>query len=71
MDYIAKATSIEKESADCVVVGVFKPKRLSESAKKLDKLYRGSISNALQRGLVSGNIGQVTTKTSKMLYPDS
>jgi len=61
MDYIAKTTSVEKETADCVVVGIFKPKRFSESAKKLDKLYRGSISNACQRGIAGGNIGQVTT----------
>ena len=61
MDYIAKTTSVDKEIADCVVVGIFKPKRLSDSAKKLDKLYRGSISNAVQRNIASGGIGQITT----------
>jgi leucyl aminopeptidase len=61
MDYIAKTTSVDKESADCVVVGIFKPKRLSESAKKLDKLYKGSITSACKRGTVGGSIGQITT----------
>ena len=61
MDYIAKTTSVDKETADCVVVGIFKPKRLSDSAKKLDKLYRGSISNAVQRGIAGGSLEQITT----------
>ena len=61
MNYIAKTTSVDKEAADCVVVGIFKPKRLSNSAKKLDKLYRGSISNACQRGIAGGSLGQITT----------
>lgn len=61
MDYIAKTTSVDKESADCVVVGIFKPKRLSDSAKKLDKLYKGNISKAVQRGIAGGSIGQITT----------
>ncbi len=61
MDYIAKTTSVDKEIADCVVVGIFKPKRLSDSAKKLDKLYRGSIFNAVQRNIASGGIGKITT----------
>lgn len=61
MDYIAKTTSVDKETADCVVVGIFKPKRLSDSAKKLDKLHRGNISNAVQRGIAGGSIGQITT----------
>jgi leucyl aminopeptidase len=61
MDYIAKTTSVDKESADCVVVGVFKPKRLSDSAKKLDKLYKGCITNACKRGTAGGGVGQITT----------
>ncbi len=61
MDYIAKTTSVDKESADCVVVGIFKPKHLSNSAKKLDKLYKGSITRACQRGIAGGNLAQITT----------
>lgn len=61
MDYIAKTTSVDKESADCVVVGIFKPKRLSDSAKKLDKLYKGSITRACTRGTAGGNLAQITT----------
>ncbi len=61
METIAKTASVEKEAADCVVVGIFNPKRLSPSAKKLDKLYKGIISNASQKGLASSNLGQATT----------
>ncbi|MEJ2116075.1 MAG: M17 family peptidase N-terminal domain-containing protein [Gammaproteobacteria bacterium] len=61
MDYTAKTTSVDKESTDCAVVGIFKPKRLSDSAKKLDKLYRGNISSACKRGIAGGDLGQITT----------
>ncbi len=61
MDYIVKTASADKETADCVVVGVFKPRRLSESAKKIDKLYRGNISNLCQRGTMDGSLGKVIT----------
>ena len=61
METIAKTTAVDKESADCVVVGIFKPKHLSDSAKKLDKLYRGIISQACRRGTAGGNLGQITT----------
>ena len=60
MEYIAKATTADKEAAACVLVGVFKPKRLSESAKKLDKLYNGSLSKICQRGVNDGSLGKVT-----------
>jgi len=33
MDYIVKTTTIDKEATGCVIVGIFKPKRLSDSAK--------------------------------------
>ncbi len=61
MDYIAKTTTIDKEATGCVIVGIFKPKRLSDSAKKLDKLYHGIISKICQRGAMDGSLGRVTT----------
>ena len=61
MEYIAKTASVEKETTDCVIVGVFKPKQLSESAKKLDKLYKGNISKLCQSGAISTALGQATT----------
>ncbi len=64
MEFIAKTSSVEKETADCVIVGVFKPKHLSESAKKLDKLYKGSISKLCQSGAISTAVGQATTITN-------
>lgn len=64
MEYIAKTSSVEKESADCVIVGIFKPKLLSESTKKLDKLYKGTISKLCQSGAISSALGQATTLTN-------
>ncbi len=61
MDYIAKNSTADKENAACVIVGIFKGKRLSDSAKKLDKLYRGNISKVCQRGIMNGDLGQITT----------
>jgi len=61
METIVKTTSVEKEAADCVIVGIFKPKRLSDSANKLDKLYKGAISNACKRGVAGSGLGQVST----------
>lgn len=61
MDYIAKTATLDKETADCVIVGVFKPRQLSDSAKKLDTLYQGTLTRACQRGRVNANLGQVTT----------
>ena len=60
MDYIAKSTTADKETAACVIVGIFKPKRLSDSAKKLDRLYHGNISKICQRGAMDGSLGRVT-----------
>jgi len=64
MEYIAKASSVEKETADCVIVGVYKAKQLSESAKKLDKLYKGNISKLCRSGAISTAVGQATTLTN-------
>lgn len=61
MDYIAKTIPVDQESADCVIVGIFKPKRLSASAKKLDRHYHGNISKVCQRGAIDGSLGRVTT----------
>ena len=60
METIVKTASVEKEAADCVIVGIFKPKRLSDSAKKLDKLYKGVITQACQRGLAGSGLGPVS-----------
>lgn len=61
MEYIAKTTTVDKEVSDCVIVGLFKSKRLSDSAKKLDSIYHGNISKVCQRGASDGSLGQVTT----------
>ncbi len=61
MEYIAKTAALDKEAADCVIVGLFKPRQLSPSAKKLDTLYRGKLTRACQRGHAKASLGQTTT----------
>ncbi len=61
MEYIAKTAALDKETADCVIVGLFKPRQLSSSARKLDTLYRGKLTRACQRGHAKATLGQATT----------
>ena len=61
MDYIAKTAALDKETADCVIVGLFNPRKLSPSARKLDALYRGTITQACQRGIAKSALGQAVT----------
>ncbi|MEM7304230.1 MAG: leucyl aminopeptidase [Pseudomonadota bacterium] len=58
MEYLVKRTSITSEKTACAVVAVFANKRLSDAAHKLDKKYRGIISDAVKSGDISGNLGQ-------------
>ena len=58
MEYLVKRTSITSEKTACAVVAVFANKRLSDEAEKLDRKYRGIISDAIKSGDISGNVGQ-------------
>ena len=60
MDYIAKTATLDRETADCIIIGLFDPKQLSPSARKLDSLYQGTITQACQRGIAKSALGQVT-----------
>ena len=58
MEYTVKSGSPEKQRIGCVVVAVYAPRKLSPSAKTLDKACGGMISNLIRRGELEGDIGQ-------------
>ena len=50
MEFSIKAGSPEKQKTDCVVVGVFEPRRLSDAAKALDRATKGYLNAILRQG---------------------
>lgn len=57
MEISVKNTNLETVKSPCLVVGVSDKRKLSDSAKQLDSLSKGFISNLLRRGDISGEIG--------------
>lgn len=64
MDFLVKTDPIDKQRSACLVVGVCESRRLSQSAKRLDKVTKGLITNMFKRGDISGKLGQT------LLLPD-
>ena len=58
MDVMLATTQAEQQSSDCLVVAVYEGKKLSPTAKQLDKASGGSISRLLKRGDLDGKSGQ-------------
>jgi leucyl aminopeptidase len=58
MDFSVKVASPEKQRSDCVVVGVFEAKQLSEAAQALDSAANGRLSRVLNQGELSGRLGE-------------
>ncbi|MGB8856752.1 MAG: leucyl aminopeptidase [Burkholderiales bacterium] len=57
MEFSIKSGHPEKQHGACVVVGVFMPRTLSESAEALDKASKGYISDIIRRGDMEGKLG--------------
>jgi leucyl aminopeptidase len=57
MEYTVKSGSPEKQRIGCVVAAVYASRKLSPSAKILDKASGGLISNLIRRGELEGDIG--------------
>ena len=57
MEISVKTINLETVKSPCLVVGVSDKRKLSDSAKQLDSLSKGFISNLLRRGDISGEIG--------------
>ena len=58
MEFTVKSGNPEKQRTACVVVGIFEPRRLSQSAEQLDKASDGYLSNLIRRGDIEGKLGQ-------------
>jgi len=57
MEFSIKNSNPEKLRSDCLVVGVFEEKKLSESAALLDKTTDKAISQVLKTGDLEGKLG--------------
>lgn len=58
MEFNVKSGNPEKQRSACVVVGVFKSRKLSAMAEQLDLVSEGYLSNIIRRGDLEGNLGQ-------------
>lgn len=58
MEFSIKNGNPEKLRTDCIVVGVFEGKKLSESAKQLDKASGGKLSEVLKSGDMEGKLAK-------------
>ncbi|PCI07467.1 MAG: leucyl aminopeptidase [Gammaproteobacteria bacterium] len=57
MEYTVKSGTPEKQRIGCVVVPVYASRKLSPSAKNIDKASGGYISNLIRRGEIEGDLG--------------
>ena len=54
MDFAIKVGTPEKQRGACVVVGIFESRKMTDSAKILDKATQGYIKNILASGDMDG-----------------
>jgi len=57
MEYSVKSGNPEKQRIGCVVIPVYASRKLSPSAKVIDKASDGYISNLVRRGEIEGDLG--------------
>ena len=57
MEYTVKSGNPEKQRIACVVIPVFASRKLSASARIIDKVSDGYISNLVRRGEMEGDLG--------------
>jgi leucyl aminopeptidase len=57
MEYTVKSGNPEKQRIGCVVIPVYASRKLSASAKIIDKASNGYISNLVRRGEIEGDLG--------------
>jgi leucyl aminopeptidase len=63
IEFSIKSDKPEKLACDCVIVGVYESRKLSDAARALDAASSGYIGNILQRGDMEGKL-----ETSLMLH---
>ncbi|MCK4674383.1 MAG: leucyl aminopeptidase [Gammaproteobacteria bacterium] len=57
MEYTVKSGNPEKQRIGCVVIPIYASRKLSLSAKIIDKASNGYISNLVRRGEIEGDLG--------------
>ena len=57
MEISVKTVNLETVKSPCLVVGINDKRKLTDSAKQVDDLSNGYISQLLRRGAISGEIG--------------
>ncbi|MEL6301008.1 MAG: leucyl aminopeptidase [Pseudomonadota bacterium] len=57
MKFFATSASAAKRSTDCVIVGVYDKKELSDAAGVIDTASRGAISKLIEQGDISSKLG--------------
>jgi len=57
MEYTVKSGNPEKQRIGCVVIPVYASRKLSPSARIIDKTSNGYISNLVRRGEIEGDLG--------------
>ena len=57
MEYTVKSGNPEKQRIGCVVIPVYASRKLSPSAKIIDKASKGYISTLIRRGEIEGDLG--------------
>ncbi len=57
MEYTVKSGNPEKQRIGCVVIPVYASRKLSPSARIIDKASKGYISNLVRRGEIEGDLG--------------
>lgn len=58
MHYIVRPMEPTKEAADCLVVGLFKGKKLSSVAKQLDEASQGKLTQIIEKGDLAEELGK-------------
>ena len=57
MEFSIKSGSPERARADCIVVGVFEPRKLTRAGDTLDRATNGHVGAILKRGDMEGKAG--------------
>jgi len=57
MEYTVKSGNPEKQRIGCVVIPVYASRKLSPSARIIDKISNGYLSNLVRRGEIEGDLG--------------
>src|SRR5215510_1736335 len=57
MEFSIKSGAPERSRGDCVIVGVFEPRKLTPAGAALDRAMRGFLTTIIKRGDMDGKAG--------------